>query len=408
MKIMNAILNTAAETVTHLLNKELGTTYLYHNLRHTQHVVASVTELLEANEELLAIEREKVLLAAWFHDTGYIVSEGNHEMESCVFATDFLKKQKKSDAFIKEVCQLIMATHRLHEPKNKLEAIIKDADCAHLARKDFRSISEMLREELQKTNRANYTLAEWRNINIQMFRTEHRFYTEYAKENWNEEKDKNLRRLVKDRKKEKRLVKKEKLKAKYKGEISDRGVQTLYRTTLRNHIKLSDIADTKSNILLSVNAIIISLALSNLIPKLDNPSNDYLIVPTLIFIVFSIISMVLSISATRPNVTSGTFSKEEVENKKVNLLFFGNFHKMELKNFESAIAEMLKDKDYIYNSLTKDLYYLGVVLERKYRILRWTYTVFMLGIIFSVIAFGVAFHFFGPERVLENMVNVAD
>jgi hypothetical protein len=114
--------------------------------------------------------------------------------------------------------------------------------------------------------------------------------------------------------------------------------------------------------------------------------------------------MILSISATRPNVTSGTFTEEDVANKKVNLLFFGNFHKMELKNYESAIAEMLKDKDYIYSSLTKDLYYLGVVLERKYRILRWTYTVFMIGIILSVISFGVAFHFFGPDRVLETVV----
>ena len=111
--------------------------------------------------------------------------------------------------------------------------------------------------------------------------------------------------------------------------------------------------------------------------------------------------MILSVRATRPNVTSGTFTKEDVEKRNVNLLFFGNFHKMELKNFEEAIATMLKDKDYIYNSLTKDLYYLGVVLERKYRILRWTYTVFMTGIILSVIAFGIAFHFYGPERMLD-------
>lgn len=74
---------------------------------------------------------------------------------------------------------------------------------------------------------------------------------------------------------------------------------------------------------------------------------------------------------------------------------------MELKSYEEAIATMLKDKDYTYNSFTKDLYYLGVVLEGKYRILRWTYTVFMLGIIFSLIAFGTAFHYYAPERMLE-------
>ena len=197
------------------------------------------------------------------------------------------------------------------------------------------------------------------------------------------------------------LVRKESLKAKFKGELPDRGIQTLYRVTLQNHLKLSDIADTKANILLSVNAIIISMALANLLPKLDNPSNDYLIYPTFIFIVFSVVSMILSILATKPNVTSGQFTEEEVTSKKVNLLFFGNFHKMKLEQYEWAMAELIKDKDYIYSSLTKDLYFLGIVLERKYRILRWTYTIFMTGMVLSVIVFGIALKFFGPERLLE-------
>ncbi len=400
---MENIVHKAEQYVTNLLSDQLGEDYLYHNLRHTERVVANVEEIVGA-VDVTDKQQENILLAAWFHDTGYINGANNHEEKSCEFARVFLEKENRPTAEIQEICTLILATKRTHEPTTELEKIIRDADSGHLAKKDFRSISEMLRQELRKTDRKTYSPTEWRAMNIEMFRSEHRFYTEYAKENWLEEKDKNLRRLVKDQKKETRLIKKEKLKAEFKDGIADRGVQTLYRTTLRNHIKLSDIADTKSNILLSVNAIIISLALSNLIPKLDNPSNDYLIVPTLIFIVFSIISMVLSISATRPNVTSGTFTQEDVANKKVNLLFFGNFHKMELKNFESAIAEMLKDKDYIYSSLTKDLYYLGVVLERKYKILRWTYTVFMVGIILSVLSFGVAFHFFGPERVLETVV----
>jgi hypothetical protein len=105
--------------------------------------------------------------------------------------------------------------------------------------------------------------------------------------------------------------------------------------------------------------------------------------------------MVLAVMATRPNVTEGEFSKEDVENKKVNLLFFGNFHKMTLSQYQWAIEELVKDKDYIYSSLTKDLYFLGLVLNRKYKILYWTYTIFMAGVIISVLSFGFAFHFFG-------------
>jgi hypothetical protein len=125
-----------------------------------------------------------------------------------------------------------------------------------------------------------------------------------------------------------------------------------------------------------------------------------MIYPTFILILFSVVSMVLSVLATRPNITSGKFTKEDVEKRRVNLLFFGNFHQMGLEEYQSAVQELVKDKDYVYSSLTKDLYYLGIVLNRKYKILRLTYNIFMFGIIISVIAFGIAFRFFGPERLI--------
>ncbi|NNF86401.1 MAG: phosphohydrolase, partial [Winogradskyella sp.] len=142
-------------------------------------------------------------------------------------------------------------------------------------------------------------------------------------------------------------------------------------------------------------AIIISLVLANLISKLD--TNPYLVYPTAVFTLSCVISMILSIIATRPNITSGEFTKEDVANQEVNLTFFGNFHKMKLSEFEWAISELLKDKNYVYKSLTKDLYFLGKVLERKYRILRLTYTIFMIGMVVSVIAFGLALRNNGAE-----------
>ena len=43
------------------------------------------------------------------------------------------------------------------------------------------------------------------------------------------------------------------------------------------------------------------------------------------------------------------------------------------------------------SALTRDLYYLGKVLARKYKLLRMTYTVFLIGTIISVVAFVVAY-----------------
>ena len=115
--------------------------------------------------------------------------------------------------------------------------------------------------------------------------------------------------------------------------------------------------------------------------------------------------MILSVLATRPNITSGKFTREDVNEKKVNLLFFGNFHKMSLTEFEWAINEVMKDKEYIYSSLTKDLYFLGLVLNRKYRILRVTYTVFIIGIVATAIAFALCFKMQETETVVLNTIN---
>lgn len=398
---MTTLLETTETYVTRLLSEELDQRYLYHNLEHTRRVVQNTKDLLE-HSSLDEIDRQALLLAAWLHDTGYSRGSADHEKESCVIAREFLTGQNCSEETISKVCDLIMATERYHKPASPAEEIIRDADAAHLGSGIYQETSDLLREELSLLNIAHYTNEEWREANIGVFQDEHRFYTDYARENWQAGKEKNLQKLLKEKKAEKKLAKKELLKAQYKKENPERGIQTMYRVTMRNHLKLSDIADTKANILLSVNAIILSLVMANLIPKLDNPSNDYLILPTAIFCIFSIAAMVLSVMATRPKISgSGSFTRDDIRNRKVNLLFFGNFHKMKLEDFQWAMREMIKDQQYVYDSLTMDLYYLGLVLNRKYRLLRWTYTIFIIGMILSVVAFFVALRYYGPERVLD-------
>ena len=390
---MADILDKTEHFSTDLLTHKLDSNYLYHNLNHTKRVVKNVEELVDFYK-LEGNERETLFLAAWLHDSGYTLGSKNHEENSCSIAREFLSAQNYDPMLTQQVCDYIIATKRFHKPQNLSEKIIKDADTSHLGKKSFLETSEILREELSLLGIASYGPKEWREANIKMLVSEHQYYTDYAKDNWQPGKDKNLMKLLKSKDSEKQLARKEALKIKYKDDSPERSVQTMYRITMSNHLRLSSIADTKANILLSVNAIIISLSLSNLIPKLDSPSNEYLVYPTAIFVLSSIISMTLSVLATRPNISQGKFTKEDVENKKVNLLFFGNFHKMGLEEYEWAMGELIKDKDYVYTSLTKDLYSLGKVLDRKYKLLRWTYTIFIIGMVISVIAFAISFKYF--------------
>ncbi|WP_417213145.1 Pycsar system effector family protein [Bizionia sp.] len=391
---MTNIVEKAEAYVFDLFKDELDSSFLYHNLKHTKRVLKSLREII-AHTDISEKDAEMLQLSAIFHDTGYTKTIDDHEQESVKIAQAFLSENHVDPETIGAISNCILATQFECVPKTLHEKIMRDADSSHFGKYYFNETSEFLRKELEIQGIVNFSASEWLDENIKMLSEKHEFLTDYAIKNWQEQKDKNLSDLISAKNKFNKKLKKEKLKAKYKAqyknESPERGIQTFYRVALRNHIKLSDIADTKANILLSVNAIILSLIISNLFSKLDNPSNAYLIIPTMVFVVFSVTSIILSVIATRPNVTRGEFTKADVAEKRVNLTFFGNFHKMKLEEFEWAIDELLKDKNYVYSSLTKDLYYLGKVLDRKYRILRITYSIFMIGIIISVLAFAISF-----------------
>lgn len=392
---MTPLVEKAEKFVLKLFRNELPNTFIYHNFKHTQRVVKS-TKLLIEKSEISVKQEETLLLAAWLHDTGYTKTYVGHEEKSVEISEKWLQENGADQEMIDEVSRCIRATKMGVEPQDILEMIIKDADTSHLAKDYFNETSEFLRQELRLQHIKNYGAQEWIEQNIELFTKKHQFYTNYALKNWKEKKDENLLSLLKKEKKSKKKIAREetkaRLKVKYKDQSADRGIQTLFRVTMRNHLKLSDIADTKANILLSVNAIIISLAIANIIPDLDSPENKTLMIPTLILMVFSVASIVGAVMSTRPNVTTGEFTREQVKNGKVNLLFFGNFHRMPYEQFEWAMHEILEDQSFVYDSLLKDLYMLGIVLNRKYKLLRITYTVFMVGIILSVMSFIITYY----------------
>ncbi|MFV8342788.1 Pycsar system effector family protein [Flavobacterium sp. XS2P39] len=383
--------------VSQLLKDKLSNSYTYHNFNHTRDVVTAVRTLADS-EGITSSDKEVLLVTAWFHDTGYVNGCANHEDASIQIASSFLKENGKSEEYIEKVAKLIKATTYNYVPETLLEKIIKDADYHHLSTDKYTSTCEALRMEWQTIDRKLYSDEDWIVENLDFLVNKHQFYTDYALKNWQPLKEENIKRLQK-RKNKMELNKSKELdkenKKRDKEEKPDRAIDTLFRVTLNNHTSLSGIADSKANILLSVNAIIISIALSTLIPKLDSPKNVHLMVPTFVMLMSSVITIIFAILSTRPKVTKGVFTRQDIEDKKVNLLFFGNFYKMPLDEYQWAMNEMMKDKEYLYNSMIKDLYFLGLVLEKKYRLLRIAYNFFMIGIIVSVVAFVIAFKMIG-------------
>lgn len=391
-----SILHKAKDYVEILFKDKLSSVYSYHNFIHTTYTVNKAEEIMK-NTPVSSEDQEKVLLALWFHDTGYIVSPQNHEEEGVEILKKFLQNENYPESYIEDVSKLILATKITYQPQNLLEKIAKDADCSHFASYDYNDISDALRKEWELTNVRCFSNDEWNAGNLEMLKNKHQFYTDYAKENWEPLKKKNIKKIEKklekeEEKKESSESKKELKEAKEPKEAkSDRSVDTLFRITLNNHTRLSDIADSKANILLSVNAIIISVCLSVLVPKLDAPKNAHLIIPSFVLLISSVLTIIFAILSTKPNVTKTQFTKQDIADRKVNLLFFGNFQQMLFNDYHDAMKDLIKDRDYIYDSMVKDLYYLGKVLERKYRLLSITYQIFMVGIILSVLSFAYAF-----------------
>lgn len=408
----NHIIEKAENYIADFFRKNIGAEYVYHDWQHTENVVEAVKEL-GTGLGLDIKEIEMLQVAAWFHDSGYDKGAEGHEERGSEYAEQFLKKYKYSTDYIATVKRLIMATKIPYQPVDVLEEVICDADLSHLGKKVYWDRCGRVRQELLITKSIVMSEQEWVDFELD-FLNRHRYFTTVAEDLYNDRKLKHIKQLRKQKlrlnpkevESVEDLARQDKKKKKKKKKVTTslksadiqlkelnlgRGVETMFRATYRTHVNLSSIADNKANIMLSINAIIISIVLPQLVPRFsENPS---LILPTIILLVVCLVSIVFATLATRPKITRTLYTREDIQKRQANLLFFGNFYRMPLPDFHWGMMEMIKDSDFLYSSMTKDIYFLGVVLAKKYRYLSICYSIFMFGMIASVLAFATAFLF---------------
>ena len=178
---------------------------------------------------------------------------------------------------------------------------------------------------------------------------------------------------------------KSKKEKKEKGPAAGRGVETMFRTAYRTHLELSTLADTKANIMISINGIIISIIVATVSSTVaDNAS---LLLPAAVLLLTCMGSLVFAILAARPRISSEVVDPEEVRSGKRNILFFGNFVHMPEDEFVEGIQDLMRRKDDLYDTMSRDLYSLGSVLARKYQLIRTAYNIFMVGLTVGVTLF---------------------
>lgn len=366
-----------------LFKSKLPDTILYHAYQHTVEVAKEADRIaretgLDDEDHLL------VMLAAWFHDAGFTEAYEGHEEASARLARTYLEEQGLPAEQIERVVVLIHSTHLDQEPRDVCEEVLHDADLSHVGKKKkFFRYSDRLRKEWEVHRDLHYTDQEWAEIQLK-FLAGVRFRTKYARKRFEKTRRRNLRKVQEQLAAILERDKAVALPAESKGSPS-RGIETMFRTAYRNHINLSAIADSKANIMISVNAILMSIIVSFVSTRLQ--SDPWLLIPATAMLITSLCAIVFAILSARPKVTSKVFTLEDVRQNRANLLFFGNFVNLEADTFNIGMKEIMADWDRLYDSMISDLYSLGHVLSRKYRLLWLSYTAFMAGLILTVVLF---------------------
>ncbi|TCC89415.1 phosphohydrolase [Pedobacter frigiditerrae] len=364
---------------------------VYHNLEHTQDVVKATMQIAnhyQLNDKDFFI----VMTGAWFHDTGYFEDTQNHEQIGADLAVDYLKKNDVPADVRDAVMQVILSTKMPQKPTNQLENILCDGDLFHLGTEDFSKKRKLMHKEIELLYNKDISKNEWRKRDIEFLESQ-QYHTDYCVLLLNDQKTVNIEKLrnklkeepeVEIKKDDKPIIQ-EKLLTKKDKKRPDKGIETMFRITSSNNQRLSDMADNKAQLLITVNSIILSLIVSLVLRRLED--NAFLIVPTFILLMVSLSTIIFSILATRPSIPDGLFTDNDLERKKVNLLFFGNFYKMALNDYSKGMVKVMNDNEFLYGTLITDVYSQGVVLGRKYKLIRIAYNIFMFGLIAAVLAY---------------------
>jgi len=380
-----SLITEAEAYVVRLLSENLTIHHRYHHLNHTLDVRGAALTLA-ALAQMPSDELEMLELAALFHDTGFVKTYEGHEEESARIAEVFLADRKYPGDRIEKIQKAILETKPNVSPETQLGAYLCDADLHHLSRPEYPEIAWGLRYEWEYFHDRKMSKWEWREENAAFIKG-HQFYTEEARSLFDEGKAKNLQELIEKLTKKRSRKKKKKKKGGLQG---SRTAQMMFKTASRNHIDLSTLADNKANILLSVNTLLITVVIPLSIRQLTI-NEFYLLPPLAILVVTSLISMIFATQATRPIRMMGSTSAEQIKNRKSNLFFFGNFYRMNYPDFDEGMDYVINSEPALEDSMKRDLFFLGKSLGSKYNQLRLCYSVFLVGIMLTVVAFFLSY-----------------
>jgi len=187
-------LKEITDRISKLLLKGIDNGYSFHNYDHTLAVVRA-SFIMAFHHKLNRYDNNVLLLSAWFHDLGYLISIEKHEEISSDYAKDYLSSYGFPSHLIADVQETIISTELSRAPKNILQKILKDADLFHLSQPYFFKVNEKLRREMEFISGKELSKNIWTTKNID-FLKEHKYHSGFGKKYLTESKKRNLELLI--------------------------------------------------------------------------------------------------------------------------------------------------------------------------------------------------------------------
>lgn len=382
----------------------------YHNLAHTGRLLESLKRM---NDHFRLDDKNYFIVCAalWLYDLE-LISSDNGEIKKTALSDGLLDSLEVNDDEKAEIKNCLLTANGLRQPVTLNEKIVCDAVSFYLGSPYFSEYNKLRRKETEAMTGEKIKGVVWRSRTVSLLQN-HQFQTSFCQELLNKTKEENLKTITSlhgeknlnkhphfenhhqknnvndqpDNRQVQHIVHPPGWKYKSKHHLS--GVETVFRNSSSNHLNLSVMADNKAFIMISVNSILISLGIGLIIGKFVLIPK--LFIPTVLLLFVNVFTIIYSVLATRPGLMKGKFTMEDVQNKKVDLLFFGNFFKMPLADFEYGMKQMMDDSDFLYDNLIRDIYAQGQILGRKFRLLRSSYNIFMYGTASVVVAYIISF-----------------
>lgn len=385
------ILLEVKSSISQLFKKQNSNKLVYHTFNHILNLL-EIGEKITAYYKLEEEDQKAILLAICLQHIGYLTDYQNAHQESIAVSQRILDDLQCPSTLHTKVLSLIDSIYQESKSKSLLEEILHDIYIIDIGQKEFDKQGMLLRIEREIYLNESLSNEEWERNELD-FLLNNDFYTQFAIENYGKRRTKNINKQylrLKDSK--------QKNKKKKSGKSFGRGIETLYRATYRNHINLSSIADAKANMMISINTIIMSVIIT-FAGAGFTVSSEIIVerlrftIPIIILLLASLISVVFAVLSARPKVTEKSITEEKLKERKSSILFFGNFTQLPMEKFIEFLNGFKRNQKLLYDNMTIDIYFLGLVLNQKYKLLRISYNVFMVGLVLSVITFiGILFY----------------